>query len=190
MMGFGRFAGLLPGLMMMVFSAVGATQIAAAEEEGMTLTVRGEVFRECTVSMPDEGTFHLGNFTTADWVENRNWLGQGDAPVFTFLLTGCDPGTLVTISASGTAVDAGDRISWLANQRGTATELAASIALIKSDGTTVPLALNETGYPCATISSAGAPAEVKLRGTLRRTDNRQRPAGTFLATLTIRFEFA
>lgn len=175
----------LAGLLLLPLSVFGA-----GENAGTALTVTGEVYRLCEVSMPENATFRLGDFVVSNWVENQSWLSPGTTPEFIFTLTGCGVGNAVTISATGTPVNTTDRVSWLANQTGTAPELAASVELIKTDGTAVPLPLDGTVYPYTTISNISAPTEVKLKGLLRRTDNGNRPVGTYQATLTIHFEFS
>lgn len=157
------------------------------EESGATLSVTGEVYRLCTVSMPDEGAFPLGEFSVHDWVENQSWLRHGAPPEFTFTLTGCGEGR-VTLSVTGTSVNSSNRIHWLANQTGSTSELAASLELVKTDGTTTPLSLNGTAYPYADTRD-NETVLITLKGLLNRTDNSHRPTGTYQATLTVNFDF-
>jgi hypothetical protein len=177
---------MLAGLLLALVTALAT----AAGTEGSEIPVYGSVYRDCTVNTPENGIFHLGTFTVAHWVTNQSWLSHGAAPVFTFTLTGCDEGTHVTISATGTPVDSGERASWLANQQGTSQELAASLELIGADGTGTPLRLNDGQYSYGTVTETTPPTEVKLKGLLQRTDNSHTPVGTFRAQLTVYFDFS
>lgn len=180
---------LLPG---MVWGAAETAAPAAVtpESSGMAMTVTGEVYKECTVTMPDNGSFNLGTYSVHDWVDNRSWLSPGAIPEFTFTLTGCGEGVKVYVSATGTPVNSGERLNWLANGTGTAPELAASLELVKADGNTMPLPLNGTVHTYTVTESENTPVRVTLKGLLNRTDNSERPVGTYRATLTVNFEFA
>ncbi|WP_368758795.1 hypothetical protein [Klebsiella oxytoca] len=181
---------LLPVLAISV-PADGAENVTTfADNGGTTVMVTGRVYRECTVNMPDNGSFPLGNFIVNNWVDNQSWLSPGVTPSFTFTLTGCGEQVKVYIAATGTSVNSTNRVHWLANQTGTAPELAASLELVKYDGSTMPLPLNGVPYLYSTTASENTPVQVTLKGLLNRTDNSQRPVGTFRATLTVNFDFA
>lgn len=171
--------------------AVTATPAAVTPEsgDGATLLVTGRVFRECTVTMPENGSFNLGTYSVQDWVDNRSWLSRVAPPEFTFTLTGCGEGVKVHVSATGTPVNSGERLNWLANGTGTAPGLAASLTLVKADGNTMPLPLDGTVHTYIVTESENTPVRVTLKGLLNRTDNNERPAGTYRATLTVNFEF-
>lgn len=160
------------------------------ESGGIAMTVRGEVYKECNVTIPENGSFNLGTYSVQDWVDNRSWLRGGASPEFTFTLTGCGEGVKVYVSATGTPVNSGERLNWLANGTGTARGLAASLELVKADGNMMPLPLDGTVSIYTVTESENTPVRVTLRGLLNRTDNNERPVGTYRATLTVNFEFA
>ncbi len=176
--------------LLLILSSITFNTAKVFGDDGTTLTVSGRIFRECTVNMPNEGSFALGEFTVHDWVANQSGLSHGRTPEFTFTLTGCGENVKIYVSATGTAVNTTDRSSWLANQSGSAPELAASLELVKADGNVIPLILNSAeGHFYMTTVSENTPIEVTLKGLLSRTDNNNTPIGTYRATMIVNFEF-
>lgn len=171
---------------------------AASNVTTKQLTVTGEVYKTCTVTVPGD-TFHLGRFRSTRWdVGGGDGLEPEQHQFYIVRLEQCDPSTTVTITAQANSVSTTD-VRFIANEGGNNPEIQGSLALQnhnsipnENDGKAWRWLWMDGTHPIVytTVAAAGDTHELKFWGLLRRTNTAVSPVGTFSGGLTLTFTFS
>jgi hypothetical protein len=156
--------------------------------DSQTITVRGSVYRACTVSWPQE--LNMGDHKASRWLNNDQYLlPAGNIPEAVITLSECEPGTSVRISARGQGPE--DYPHYMKNTL-SEQRLMANLDMYHEAGQQWrTLRMTNDNYVDAfTISDdSTATRSIRLRAVFRRTDTSVRPVGAFRATPTVIITF-